>query len=208
MDPEQRRAMIVAAALPLVVELGASVTTSRIARAAGVGEGTIFRVFPDKDTLLAACLDEVARPDQTVALLGEIPLDLPLAERLLEAAETVRAHFGRMGAVVAALAASGRDPRSIRPETAGGARGARPEAAFDASQRALARLFEPERHVLRFPPDKLADTYQRLLMASDRPGFPAPLTTEELVDLFLNGAIDQQADRQEEHEDRRGGAGE
>src|SRR5690349_12521793 len=66
MDADQRRAMIVAAALPLVVEYGASVTTAKIARAAGIGEGTIFRVFPDKETLLKACVAEAVRPDDTV----------------------------------------------------------------------------------------------------------------------------------------------
>lgn len=50
MSPEQRREMIVRAALPLVVEYGTSVTTAQIARAAGIGEGTIFRAFGDKDT--------------------------------------------------------------------------------------------------------------------------------------------------------------
>ncbi|MFF8595875.1 hypothetical protein ACF061_31460 [Streptomyces sp. NPDC015220] len=42
MEPDQRRAMIVAMALPLVIEYGASVSTAKIARAAGIGEGTIF----------------------------------------------------------------------------------------------------------------------------------------------------------------------
>jgi AcrR family transcriptional regulator len=38
MSPEQRREMIVKVAIPLIAEYGAAVTTSKIARAAGVGE--------------------------------------------------------------------------------------------------------------------------------------------------------------------------
>ena len=52
--------MIVAAALPLVAEYGAAVTTSQIARAAGIGEATIFRAFKDKDEVLDACVAEAS----------------------------------------------------------------------------------------------------------------------------------------------------
>ncbi|WP_331763944.1 helix-turn-helix domain-containing protein [Streptomyces anthocyanicus] len=37
-------------------------STAKIARAAGIGEGTIFRAFADKDALLAACMAEAVRP--------------------------------------------------------------------------------------------------------------------------------------------------
>src|SRR5262245_33537829 len=51
---EARRSMIVEAALPLVLEHGERVTTKQIAEAAGIAEGTIFRVFEDKDAVIAA----------------------------------------------------------------------------------------------------------------------------------------------------------
>ncbi|WP_462203942.1 TetR/AcrR family transcriptional regulator, partial [Frankia sp. CcWB3] len=121
MDPDQRRAMIVTAALPLVIEYGTSVTTAKIARAAGIGEGTIFRVFADKEALLAACLTEALRPDDTATHLAAIPLDQPLPARLTEAAEVLRGHMARLGAVAGALAATGRLERRM-PATAGRAR--------------------------------------------------------------------------------------
>ena len=49
---EERRAAIVTAALPLFLEGGARVTTREIATAAGIAEGTIFRVFDDKHALI------------------------------------------------------------------------------------------------------------------------------------------------------------
>ncbi|WP_283247711.1 TetR/AcrR family transcriptional regulator [Streptomyces sp. I05A-00742] len=119
MHPDQRRAMIVAAALPLVVEYGASVSTAKIARAAGIGEGTVFRAFADKDALLAACMAEAVRPDDTVAHLGSITPDQPLAARLTEAAEVMRGHMARLGAVAGALAAAGRLERPDRARPAG-----------------------------------------------------------------------------------------
>ena len=62
LPPEERRAAIVAAALPLLAAQGTNVTTRAIAEAAGVAEGTIFRVFPDKDALIQAVLDSALDP--------------------------------------------------------------------------------------------------------------------------------------------------
>ncbi|MFH9352535.1 TetR family transcriptional regulator [Kitasatospora sp. NPDC017646] len=186
MDPEQRRAVIVAAALPLVVEYGASVTTAKIARAAGIGEGTIFRVFADKDALLAACLAEALRPDVAVAHLASIELDQPLAARLAQAADVLSGHLARVGAVIGALAGAGRPER---PAPAGPRRAADRDAGLAAPRAALAALFEPDRERLRLAPERLADSFQLLLMSAGRAGTPEPLSTEELVDLFLHGAI-------------------
>ncbi|WP_406337127.1 TetR/AcrR family transcriptional regulator [Streptomyces sp. NBC_00649] len=189
MDPEQRRAAIVAAALPLVIEYGASVTTAKVARAAGIGEGMIFRVFDDKNALLAACMAEAARPDTTVAHLESISMDQPLADRLAEAADTMRGHMTRMGAVAGALAASGRLERPAPPEPEKDGRFPDREAGLAAPRAALAALFEPEQDSLRLAPERLADAFQMVLMAGGRTSAPDPLTTEELVDLFLNGAF-------------------
>lgn len=214
MSPEQRREMIVRAALPLVVEYGTSVTTAQIARAAGIGEGTIFRAFGDKDTLLAACMAEAARPDDTLAHVASISLDLPLAERLEEAADALRGYLARMGAVAGALAASGglrREPglfpsrppgpdedstgASSTPGEGSDRSGGGPrspvsgrEASMAATREALTGLFEPERDHLRATPERLAEAFAFMTMAVGR-GSPSPLTSADLVDLFLNGAL-------------------
>ena len=188
MDPEQRRAMIVAAALPLVVEYGASVTTAKIARAAGIGEGTIFRVFPDKDAVLAACMAAALRPDEAVAHLGAISLDQPLPDRLAEAVEVMRGYLTRMGAVAGAMVAAGRPER--RPSSTSDGPLPDREAGLAAPRAALAALFEPERDRLRLAPERVADAFQMLVMTSGRPGMAEPLSTEDMIDLFLNGAFD------------------
>ncbi|WP_262402574.1 TetR/AcrR family transcriptional regulator [Actinomadura sp. CNU-125] len=108
MSPERRREMIVRAALPLVGEHGSAVTTGRIARAAGIGEATIFRVFADKDELLDACVAEALRPDRVVAEIAAIAPDAPLPVRLAEAARAMEAHLTRIGLVLGALHATGR----------------------------------------------------------------------------------------------------
>ncbi|XVU26629.1 TetR/AcrR family transcriptional regulator [Actinoplanes sp. CA-054009] len=115
MTPEQRREAIVSAALPLVAEHGGAVTTAQIARAAGIGEATIFRVFDDKDAVLQACVLRALDPANLLSQLHSIALDQPLADRLIEALDALNAHGRRIGAVIGALHASGLPHRRSRP---------------------------------------------------------------------------------------------
>ncbi|MFE0766621.1 TetR/AcrR family transcriptional regulator [Streptomyces smyrnaeus] len=189
MDPEQRRAMIISAALPLVVEYGPLVTTAKIARAAGIGEGTIFRVFTDKEELLAACLEEALRPEDTVAHLGGISLDQPLAARLVEAAGVMRGHMDRIGEVAGALASRGKVERAGTADMEEGQRAR--ESGLAAPRAALAALLEPEREALRLAPERLADLFQLMLMSAGRSGV-RDVSDAEIVDLFLHGALSAQ----------------
>ncbi|MEU2082677.1 TetR/AcrR family transcriptional regulator [Streptomyces albus] len=188
MSAEQRRAMIVTAALPLVIEYGPLVTTAKIARAAGIGEGTIFRVFTDKEALLAACMEEALRPDDTVTHLEGIALDQPLRSRLMEAAEVMRGYMNRIGDVAGALAPVGKAARIPGGGNTEEGRRQR-EEGLAAPRAALAALLEPDRDVLRLEPERLADLFQLMLMSAGRLVASQPLDDEELVDLFLNGAV-------------------
>ncbi|MFF3437207.1 TetR/AcrR family transcriptional regulator [Streptosporangium sp. NPDC002721] len=193
MSPERRREMVVAAALPLVAEYGAAVTTGQIARAAGIGEATIFRVFADKDELLGACVAEALRPDHVLEQLAAIPLDQPLTVRLVEAVEAMRAHTARVGTVIAALHASGRPlerPATRPPER--DAEGAPPpnrETSFRETRAALAELFEPERDSLRLPPERLATLFLAMAFSPVRWPGGEPEPSADLVDVFVHGAL-------------------
>ena len=46
--------MIIDAVIPLILEHGVGITSRQIAEAAGVAEGTVFRAFGDKESLIAA----------------------------------------------------------------------------------------------------------------------------------------------------------
>lgn len=187
MSPDQRRAMIVAAALPLVAEYGAAVTTSRIARAAGIGEATVFRVFKDKDEVLDACLAEVTDPDHVLRELASIPRDEPLPVRLAEAAAVIRAHLERMGTVLSALYASGhRRGRSAGDRPSPGGRATSAQAVHDA----VTALIEPDRAALRLAPEKAAAILLGMLSPwrVPPPGDAEP-TPGELIDVLLHGVL-------------------
>jgi AcrR family transcriptional regulator len=195
MSVEARRAMIVHAVLPLLIEHGAGVTTSQIARAAGIGEGTIFRAFKDKDELFDACTTEALRPDHVLDAIAEIPMDQPLEDRLVEAAEALGAHLERMGALMGALHASGQLRRVAAPEQhlrdqRDTWRGGRRES-MAVMRGAMTELFEPEKDRLRLPAEQLAALFLTTLfggrrMASDDDG----PTTRQVVDVFLHGAVE------------------
>lgn len=59
LPPDERRSTIIDAASPLIMAHGEKVTTLEIAVAAGVAEGTVFRVFPTKDELIEAVVERV-----------------------------------------------------------------------------------------------------------------------------------------------------
>src|ERR1044072_7145150 len=93
MAPEERRAALIAATIPLLREHGPDVSTRQIAQAAGVAEGTIFGVFSDKNTLLVTALIQALDPQSTLDGLAAIDLRLDLRARLTAAADLINERF-------------------------------------------------------------------------------------------------------------------
>jgi AcrR family transcriptional regulator len=182
MSPEQRREMIIHTAIPLIAEYGVAVTTAKIARAAGIGEGTIFRVFADKDELLQACMAEALSPEHAVRELDSIDVSQPLPDRLAEAAEALQAHMSRMGAIAGSLGhRGGKHPGAVR--------GAGRDESMTRIRAALAELLEPDKAALRRPPEQIAALFFGLLFTQPRTEDEPDLTPQELVEVFLHGAL-------------------
>jgi AcrR family transcriptional regulator len=75
-DAERNRARILAAAAEVFAERGLDVSLDDIAAHAGVGVGTVYRRFPDKDALIEALFE--AKIDRVVALAdGALEIDDP-----------------------------------------------------------------------------------------------------------------------------------
>src|SRR3954451_4282806 len=145
MAPEERRAALIAATVPLIRDHGLDVTTRQIARAAGVAEGTIFGVFPDKNSLVQAALTDVLDPARAVNALTGIDPGAALRTRLQEAAERLRRSFQENAAVFAAI-------RTLAFTTTDTGFRARMKAGRDRTVASLTALIEPDRHLLRREP--------------------------------------------------------
>jgi AcrR family transcriptional regulator len=76
--------MIIAATLPLLLEHGEMVTTHDIAEAAGIAEGTIFRVFASKDALIEAVIDHALDASSVERAIAGIDAGLPLEEAVTQ----------------------------------------------------------------------------------------------------------------------------
>ena len=83
MTPEERRAALIDVTVPLLYQHGRGVTTKLIAEAAGVAEGTIFRVFDSKDALVDAAIARAFEPGEMIARLDDIEVSWPLEQRLV-----------------------------------------------------------------------------------------------------------------------------
>lgn len=183
LSPEERRSAILDAVIPLLVERGAAVTTAEMAEAAGIAEGTIFRVFPDKASLLHAAIETTMDPRPIENALADIDAGLPMDKQLAEAARILGARYENTTALVAMV-------RSMPHEATHHERAhAVASEAMASVVRSLTILLERYRPLLRVEPTRAASLLRGLvfteshhLLASD-----GPMTAEELVDVLLNG---------------------
>ncbi|HTD95911.1 MAG TPA: TetR/AcrR family transcriptional regulator [Edaphobacter sp.] len=76
-----KRAAILRAATETIAEDGLSASTARIAKAAAVAEGSLFRYFPDKDTLLNELYLEL-KLDVRCAMIAGFPVTGSLRRRV------------------------------------------------------------------------------------------------------------------------------
>lgn len=185
MAPEDRRAALIAATVPLLRAHGMLLSTKQIARAAGVAEGTIFGVFPDKNSLLVAALLDALDPQPTLDAIAAVDPALDLRARLTAAVQLVNERFAAnahlMTAARSLMQTGGGGPETHR----------RVHAARDRLQAALTTLIEPDAAALRSPPGTTA----RILLlfcggnAFGPFGDPDAFTAGEIVSLLLDGLL-------------------
>jgi AcrR family transcriptional regulator len=184
LPPDQRRAAIIAAALPLLRAHGTDVTTKQIAQAAGVAEGTVFRVFADKDSLIAAVVHQAFDPSATTAALREVDLTLPLRTRLRSAIEIITARLDSVWELMLAMRLFGPPApnakfRKTQP----------PQHDNDFIPEALLALIEPDQSLLRVDAAQAARIVRLVSFGCTHPRITErhPLSSDEIVDLLLDG---------------------
>ena len=93
MERGGKREAIVEAMLGVVAEYGFhGAPMSLVAERANVGAGTIYRYFQDKDAVIAACYQDLARRFYA-GVRKEYPESRPVRERFLHVATAVVRHF-------------------------------------------------------------------------------------------------------------------
>lgn len=187
MAPDERRATIVEAILPLLRAHGNAVTTKQIAEACGVGEGTVFRAFPDKAAIIDAALATAFDPAPGLEQLGRIDPALPLAERLVATVEVLQ---DRLRSVIGLMTVLGRTapPAATRRRLHDDEQLREGQARI---LRAIEDLIAPDAGTLRVSPAQAARTVRMLTFAGTHPGVTdeTPMSASEIVSILLHGVL-------------------
>lgn len=185
LSPDERRAAILRAAVPLLLERGTDVTTRDLAAAAGVAEGTLFRVFPDKPALVRAAVLAALDPSELVADLARLPhgdLRTTLtraADLALERGRTVSALLMVVHELPGPVERPGPHHRHDVPHN-----------PVEPVIAAVGALLEPFAGELRCAPTDCARLVVALAMTVARPGgHGLTLSAEELVATLLDGVL-------------------
>ncbi|GAA1508648.1 AcrR family transcriptional regulator [Agromyces terreus] len=114
LNREERRATIMDAAIPLLVQYGRDVTSKQLAKAAGVAEGTLYSVFDDKDEIIHAAIHRHVEATSMVDALRAIPERATLDELVREIVELTQHRTEQIFALVAILGFDARTPEHAK----------------------------------------------------------------------------------------------
>lgn len=184
MSADERRAHIVAAVTPLLLDRGAEVSTREIAEAAGVAEGTIFKVFANKDAVIHAVLRRLMDPAEDLAHLEDWqPINLTDTVRTL--LHDMQQRIRQISAVMSLL--NGRHPHPDEDEHDEAQREHR-----EATERLLLAVdarFEPFADQLRVPVRTATVLIRAAAFASAHPMLSAGAESDPdlLTDVLLHG---------------------
>lgn len=154
LSPDDRKAMIIDAVIPLLIEHGRGVTSRQIADAAGIAEGTIFRAFGDKETLVQAAVEKYLDPEPLRESLRAIDPGLPLEHKVRAIVFLLRDRFRNVMRIMSVV---GHQRPPIPQE----------RTEFAAI---IAGILAPEADELNWPPDRVAHILRLISFSS---AFPA-----------------------------------
>lgn len=153
LNVDDRRAQIIGAVTPAVLELGAAITSRQLAEAAGVSEGTLFKAFGDKESLLTELVEYHLSESDLTGEIGAHQLDS--LEDVVTF--TMRVLVDRMRFIFQLVVALG----PIGQRAAAGRKD-----DFESSKQRLAERFVPFHEQLSVPPVVAADVLRTLAWAA------------------------------------------
>lgn len=182
LPPDDRRKAIIKAVTPLLLTKGSAVTSREMAEAAGIAEGTIFRVFKDKASVIIDAIKAGMDPAPVQDALAGIPAVLSMESQLEEATRELLEWSDRVATLFGVL-------RTVHTSTGdrpcGGRRFFTESNAAILS--ALTDLFERHRERLTVTPSRAAVAFRGFVFASAHPMSDEKLTPAEIVGMLLAG---------------------
>ena len=180
MSPDERRAEIVRAARPLFLEHGQNTSTRLVAEAAGIAEGTVFRVFATKQDLVDAVLDAEFDPELFLEDVRSIDPALDLRERLVRYVTLLQRRFVGIFALMAAIGVP-KPPARFTDEA----------ARRRLAQEGLGSLLEQDADRFILPVDRVVHLVRLLTFSGSHPHISdqRPLSPEEIADVILHGVL-------------------
>jgi AcrR family transcriptional regulator len=166
--------MIVDSVIPLLIEQGREVTTRQIAEAAGIAEGTIFRVFPDKEALFEAAIEKFLDPGSLDERLRAIDPDLPLEAKVNDILFQLRARMTGIFGIMHAVGMHGPRPR---------------RTSADIFVATIDEVLRPDLARLGVPPERIASFLRLVAFSSAIPQFNEghEISTAELARYVTYG---------------------
>jgi AcrR family transcriptional regulator len=172
LPPDERRSMIIAVTLPLLLERGEMVTTHDIANAAGIAEGTLFRVFASKDALIEAVIDHALDLGSVERAISGMDFALPLEVLVTQVAALLQQRVVGIWRLMSSVGTRFQE-HAKRPA---------------ADSQALVRLFQAHRRELSVPPAEAARVLRSFTLAMTHPMMVSePVTAAEVARRFLYG---------------------
>jgi AcrR family transcriptional regulator len=168
--------MIVDAVLPLLLEQGRGVTSRQMAEAAGVAEGTIFRAFGDKDSLLKAAVARYLDPEPLLTELTAIDPEWPLEQKIRSILGALRRRFDGVFRVMSTLSEQDRPtPASLQEDI----------------ERLVAAALAPDSERLQWSAAHIAQLARLLAFSSSFPLLTrgSEFTDDELARFVLHGVL-------------------
>ncbi|HEX7834661.1 MAG TPA: TetR/AcrR family transcriptional regulator [Pseudolysinimonas sp.] len=175
--PDERRAAIIDAVIPLLRAHGSEVSTRQIAEAAGIAEGTIFRAFGDKESLIAAAVQRYFDPEPLRNALRGIDPDDPADEKVHQVLHLLRERFTGVVGFMSAMGMRNGPPPGV-------------QSPGDTEWlEIIARIFREDE--LNVSTVTLGHYMRLVAFGSAIPPINAvhPFTTEELVALVVRGVL-------------------
>lgn len=173
---EERRATIIEATIPLLIEQGAAVNSKQIAQAAGVAVGTIYSVFEDKDELIKACVKQHFDAHTAVAAFEELAQLPSLEQRVDGIIRATQQRAAGIFALISLLDSEERKNTHWRPDER-------------AVHHACVHLLEPFSQLLRVPPQRAVQVIRSsaFSLANSFLAGGEVLSVEDIRDLVMHG---------------------